>query len=57
MSKTYNVLDRNKFYKINQVKMSEFAISKKRDKKGLKKVIFKDRSGIQIYVNSKVTKT
>lgn len=37
--------------------MSEFAISKKRDKKGLKKVIFKDRSGIQIYVNSKVTKT
>lgn len=52
------MLERNKFYKIIQVKiMSEFAISKKMDKKGLEKVIFKDRSGIQIHVNSKVTKT
>lgn len=46
------MLDSNKFYIINQVKiMSEFAISKKMAKKGLEKLIFKDRSGIQINVN------
>lgn len=36
--------------------MSEFAISKKMDKECSEKVISKDRTRIQIYVNSKVTK-
>lgn len=51
MTKTYSMLESSNFYKKKTGKNSEFTVSEKMVKKGLEKVIFKDRSGIQIHVN------